>query len=363
MKHLRLVSLLLLLFPAIQLAGQTISERNFTRYTTAEGMSDNTVTDIVQDSTGYVWVATASGLNRYDGSRFVQFHSTGDSLSLASENLTGMGWLNKNQLAIYTMGLHIVNTKTGKRRNLFIPYHAQQYLYKFNTIMGAVGDNNGNIYILSRSGFYHYDKNFNLVSRFDYYSEEDLDKTHFHFGGQLFELDNRRLLMVTEGGLFLYDKNNKQVKKMTADDCAIMAEFLNYPSQGYIFFQPKAGKFFILKAESDTLIYIDINRNKKVISTIPINPSRKEFAWRSRLIPVNDTSFYITSHYSGFYKIRFYPETGVVKLLSEKYFASYLCLSVLKDRENNLWVATNKGLFREHPGKSLVEVGAIPVDI
>src|SRR6266508_2670865 len=172
MKQLRLLILLLLLFPVNELTGQRVSEKNFTRYTTAEGISHNTITGIAQDSAGYVWIATASGLNRYDGSRFIQFHSNSDSLSLAAEDLSGMVWLNKNQLAIYTIGLHVIDTKTGVRRNIFIPYHDRQYQYKFNTIMGAVGDSNGNIYILSRSGFYHYDKNYKLVSRFDYYSRE-----------------------------------------------------------------------------------------------------------------------------------------------------------------------------------------------
>ena len=203
MKQLRVLISLLLLLPVNQLIGQDISEKNFVRYTTAEGMSHNTVMGIAQDSTGFIWIATASGLNRYDGSKFIQFHSDRDSLSLAAEELSGMVWLNKNQLAIYTIGLHVIDTKTGVRRNIFIPYHAQQFQYKFNTIMGAVGDNNGNIYILTRSGFYHYDKNYKLVSRFDYYSEKDLDKTHFHFGGQLFKLDSRRLFMVTEGGLYI----------------------------------------------------------------------------------------------------------------------------------------------------------------
>src|SRR6266513_41074 len=143
----RILVFLLFLFRVNDLSAQTAFENNFVRYSTADGISDNNIREITQDSTGFVWIATASGLNRYDGSRFVQFHSTGDSLSLASEDLTGMVWLNNDQLAIYTTGLHIINTKTGKTRNLFIPYHDQQYLYKFNTIMGAVGDNSGNIYI------------------------------------------------------------------------------------------------------------------------------------------------------------------------------------------------------------------------
>ncbi len=358
----RLLIVLLLLSPVSHLTGQELSENNFDHYTKAEGMSHNTVTAIAQDSAGYVWIGTSSGLNRYNGSRFVQFHSNDDSLSLVSEELTGITWLDKHCLAVYAAaGLHIINTRTGETRNLFIPYHRQQYLYKFNGIMGAKGDEDGNIYVLSRSGFYHFDKNYKLIFRFDYYSEEEVFTEHFYFGGDLLELDNRRLLIVSIGGLYVYDKEKKQIKKMEVADCPLMAEFLNYPFTGYSFFQLKVGHLFILKSESDSLIYINTLENKKVVSRLPFNPIMNEFGYRSKLIPVSDTVFYITGHFSGFYKMRFYPESGAIKLYPEKFFDSYLCTSLLKDRDNNLWIATNRGLFRQNPRKSQVQLAALPV--
>jgi len=36
----------------------------------SNGLSQNSVIDIVQDSTGYIWFATQDGLNRYDGHQF-----------------------------------------------------------------------------------------------------------------------------------------------------------------------------------------------------------------------------------------------------------------------------------------------------
>jgi len=84
----KLLLRLLLLFPVIQLAGQEFSEKNFDHYTRANGMSDNYVTGLAQDATGFIWAATAYGLNRYDGSHFVQYHSRDDNLSPASEELT-----------------------------------------------------------------------------------------------------------------------------------------------------------------------------------------------------------------------------------------------------------------------------------
>jgi ligand-binding sensor domain-containing protein len=127
------------LLVAQQLKAQ-LQERNFVHYTTADGLSHNTVTGLAQDARGYMWITTAAGLNRFDGQRFLQFHSSNDSLSPASEFSSGSVWLNKDLLALYNSGLHIINTKTNERRNLFIPYYRQQLQYKFNMIIAALGD-------------------------------------------------------------------------------------------------------------------------------------------------------------------------------------------------------------------------------
>ncbi|HEV8285073.1 MAG TPA: histidine kinase [Chitinophagaceae bacterium] len=346
-----------------RLTGQELSENNFVRYTTADGLTDNMITDITQDSTGYIWIATSFGLNRYNGREFIQFHSTSDSLSLPAESISAMTWLNKNQLAIYPSGVHIINTKTDERHNIFIPYHNQQYQYKFNLIMGTAGDEKGNVYILSRSGFYHYDNHYKLVSRFDFYKDEEVPYEHFFAGERLLSLDSKRLLIIARHKLYVYEKEKRKLKEMTANDCPLMAEFLTRPAYSFFFFQQKPGKLFILKAQSDTLVYVNTIQNKKTVSKLPFSPIVSEFAWRSRLLPISDTVFYITGHSSGFYKMRFYPETGSVKFYPEKYFSSYLCQSVLKDKDNRLWIATNKGLFRQDPGRSQVDVSFLPLAI
>ncbi|MBC7826541.1 MAG: histidine kinase [Chitinophagaceae bacterium] len=352
--------LIIFLFPASHLFGQQLTENYFDHYTIASGMSDNTVTGIAQDARGYVWIATAAGLNRYNGSRFVQFHSNDDSLSLPAENIARLTWLDQHRLAALTVGLHIIDTKTGSTRNLFIPYHKLQYQFKFNMIQRVIGDANGHLYILSRSGFYHYDENYTLLSRFDYYSEEEVPVEHFYWGRELFELDSSRLLITSNDGFYVYDKGKKKVTKMTADDCPILAELLPGANTYYSFFQPKRGHFFIHKIDTDSLFYFNTIENKKTVSKLPFKPARTEFNWRSRLITVSDTTFYLTSHQSGFFKVRFYPSSGAIQLYPEKYFDSYVCTSLLKDKENNLWITTNRGLFRQNLPKSQVQTAMLP---
>lgn len=360
MKRIRIYITVLFFLPVGSITGQEFSVSNFVRYTTGDGLSHNTVNGIAQDSTGYMWIATASGLNRYNGSRFIQYHSTNESNSLASEELFGMTRLDKDRLAIYTSGLHIVNTRNNETRNLFIPYKNHQYEYKFNMIERATGDDSGNIFILSRSGFYHFDKNCKLVFRFDFYNDEEVPVSHFYFGRELAKLDNNRFLIVAIDGLYHYDKKKQLFKRMEAADFPIMAEYLNYPVDHFTFLQDKPGNLFIFKPSSDSVTYINIPENKKVISRLSFTPEKTAFHYRSRLIPANDSLFFLTNHMAGFYKMQFSPRTGTIKINPEKYFTQYLCNALVIDKDKNLWVATNKGLFRHEREKSQVQLAVLP---
>src|SRR5882724_7786555 len=198
---LKKLCLFLLISISFQLTGnllhaQEINENNFTLYTKEQGLSHNIITGIAQDSIGYIWIATQSGLNRFNGSNFIQFHSSNDSLSIPSEQLNGLVPLDNYRLATYANGLHIIDTRTGNTRNLFIPYVDKQYQYKFNWILSVCGNAAGDIFILARSGFYHFDKDYRLVFRFDYYSREEVAVQSFGFGRYLVCLDDHSYAIV-----------------------------------------------------------------------------------------------------------------------------------------------------------------------
>ncbi|WP_232361505.1 two-component regulator propeller domain-containing protein [Paraneptunicella aestuarii] len=61
---------------------------HFTNYTSADGLSENTIRAIVQDRRGFIWVGTNSGLNRFDGYQFTTFKSgEGGSNTLSSDHI------------------------------------------------------------------------------------------------------------------------------------------------------------------------------------------------------------------------------------------------------------------------------------
>jgi signal transduction histidine kinase/ligand-binding sensor domain-containing protein/DNA-binding response OmpR family regulator len=79
---------LVIIFSPHFLFGQT-GKYQFGRIDMSKGLSHPTVNDILQDSTGFLWFVTSSGLNRYDGYSLKVFKNIpGDSSSLQVDNLT-----------------------------------------------------------------------------------------------------------------------------------------------------------------------------------------------------------------------------------------------------------------------------------
>lgn len=63
----------------------------FTHINASHGLSHNRVTSIYKDKTGFLWIATISGLNRYDGSTIkVYRHDPDDSTSLPHDDVRGV---------------------------------------------------------------------------------------------------------------------------------------------------------------------------------------------------------------------------------------------------------------------------------
>ena len=73
----------------------------FTHLTTEQGLSQVTVNDVLQDSQGFIWLATENGLNRYDGvtvKRYQRQQSrvdglAGDYIVALDEDQSGNLWL------------------------------------------------------------------------------------------------------------------------------------------------------------------------------------------------------------------------------------------------------------------------------
>ena len=70
---------------------------------TSDKLSSNQIVHICQDKTGYIWVATEYGLNKYDGYRFTNYlHDANDSTSVCCNVISHLFTDSKGNLWVGT---------------------------------------------------------------------------------------------------------------------------------------------------------------------------------------------------------------------------------------------------------------------
>ncbi|NRA48635.1 MAG: hypothetical protein HRU12_05840, partial [Phaeodactylibacter sp.] len=80
--------LILLLLPCTMVWGQ--SDVQIKVYDFEDGLSHRIVSKILQDSTGFIWIATINGLNRFDGYEFVTYTPQSNTTHLPHESFSDM---------------------------------------------------------------------------------------------------------------------------------------------------------------------------------------------------------------------------------------------------------------------------------
>jgi len=101
-----------------------------------EGLSQNTVRSIIQDSNGFIWVGTYNGINKYDGYSMVHYKFLNDVNSLSSniiislfEDKDGYIWAGTTNA-----GLNRIDPRTGKIEVYFDDPNALDYASEIDHI-------------------------------------------------------------------------------------------------------------------------------------------------------------------------------------------------------------------------------------
>jgi signal transduction histidine kinase/DNA-binding response OmpR family regulator/ligand-binding sensor domain-containing protein len=108
------------IFITIHLLGEAQQRvLKFTNISTEQGLSENTVLDIVQDPYGYMWFATENGLTKFDGIKYTVYRNDDlDSTSLANDEIQSL-CINGDELfiaSVYPTVVSAFNLKTEKFR-------------------------------------------------------------------------------------------------------------------------------------------------------------------------------------------------------------------------------------------------------
>ena len=103
------------LFIFLFLSGNLVTGQNikFKTLSTDDGLSNNSVNDVISDKDGVLWIATWDGLNKYDGHKFTIFkHSQTDSTSIAANEINNLLIDDKGTLWVIT-NVNSISKYTG----------------------------------------------------------------------------------------------------------------------------------------------------------------------------------------------------------------------------------------------------------
>ncbi|MDP4225005.1 MAG: two-component regulator propeller domain-containing protein [Bacteroidota bacterium] len=138
-------------------------------FSSANGLSNNSVTCIIQDPYKFIWIGTNNGLNLFDGDNFKVYNKiAGNSTSLPDETITGLFVDSKGWLWVGTAagGACIYNpVKESFKRIVNKP---QSYFNQVDNkrIIGFAEDRNSNVWIATLEGLNKFNRKGGSIEQF-----------------------------------------------------------------------------------------------------------------------------------------------------------------------------------------------------
>ncbi|GAB4019913.1 two-component regulator propeller domain-containing protein [Spirosoma koreense] len=262
----------------------------FEHLTTADGLSQSTVWNIVQDKKGFIWMATSDGLNRYDGYSFTVF---------------------RNQ--------------PGQPASLPISNIAAVYADSHNTIW--VGPRNNGLSRLREDG-----------ETFEHFQLDAGNGQTEQVSISCFaEVDRRLWIGAPDQGLFYYDYARKQVGRWKDPRIGTSVTALYRDKQDVLWMGTNEGKLlaFSPKTGSITTHAIPFPTNVEAHHRV-INVIKKDHQGR----------FWIGTHGEGLFEFDPEQKTFRRELISPKAYETVNVITdVVDDKAGNLWVFTDFGAW------------------
>jgi len=175
-----------------------------------EGLPDNSVRNIFQDSRGYMWFATFNGLSRFDGKNYRNYHSiSGDTTSLSSNRIVGTVKEDKDGYiwCITDEGnLHRIDPSTNIVLDLFTQILKQEF-----PVQDFIITSKGDLWLWGRKGcvYLRYSADREGLEA-EYLSQEQFlpdDVVHF-----IIEDRKGKIWIGTEAGLVSVDHSDSKMR-------------------------------------------------------------------------------------------------------------------------------------------------------
>lgn len=316
----------------------------FTHYTTRDGLSNSHIRGICQDNNGFIWISTDYGLNRFDGTSFINLTSINEAFRTADQGINNAKYLGAGLLGIGTQyGAYLLNTNNYDLRALRpdVDENLKNWAYH---IMDIGTDGKGHIALSTKTGFYILDVSGNLLDQLRFYTVADIGKSWMLYGRDVMTLPDGRLVQVTSEG---YNVFQPETRKITT------AQPIPFPEPAIIAKDPETDLISV-NADIGALLSVSlhvlaIHQYSSGITLYGSLPAELtgNLSWRSELYAFNDSTLIITGN-KGFYRAYYDFNSRSIRLDTPLVFPHLAITALCMDQESRMWIGTDQGLYKEN---------------
>ncbi|MEQ9166401.1 MAG: two-component regulator propeller domain-containing protein, partial [Fulvivirga sp.] len=311
----------ILFFATLPSFGQ--NQVRFDRITVEDGLSQSSITSMVQDEFGYLWIGTLDGLNKYDGNNFYKYKSNdNDSTGLPRNEIKNLFLDNTKNVWISTPGYL---SKFFEDQNSFINYalfndgskHIAPTVYDLNQESDSI------LILATNTGIWRLNVINKLLKRSHEFDEFD-DKVIFNYCS----MNNGDTWIVTDENAYLRRNNKMSFKNVFSSKSPLEFYYSQRTDEVYMQTIDSLYKFDSTLKQFFPLFHFS-NKNSRPNWQMPMLKLRNGELWVLR----NDISIFNSRDH--------YQET--VSFVQEDPFSlssDYLS-SIFETQEGVVWIGTN----------------------
>ena len=366
------ISLLLL---STLLFSQQERQYAFTHFSTTNGLVSNSVFNIVQDKQGYIWLATVDGLQRYDGNRFLTFrHSNADPHSIPEDYIVqltmdkdGNLWLyGAKKIGFFDTKKFSFTTVPIEDENASDPYNIRFYGRAANGYMALYAEGKGFFIYDPDAKMFKHKVSFRFSEKQNLYQVQSIDSGHNYW-------------ISARGGVLVYnDETGNLNYRGHNPDSNLFINHLKNDTSITGFYGYKNDTLWYsswpLVAYAPFIYICNVKTGEKKTYSISKLFNYGYIEMGGALFQENGRKWFygrsFIAEYTG-------NDTAPFQLIPNQYTSEQSitfdrAYQMVEDRQHNIWIATDNGVFvfnpdmqvfnnynlRRGPGKEIITAGA-----
>ncbi|ANI90382.1 hypothetical protein A9P82_14440 [Arachidicoccus ginsenosidimutans] len=235
---------LLLVISLILFSGYTKAQQGLltlSNIDVTKGLSNNSVTCLLRDKYGFMWMGTYDGLNRYDGYEFKIFRSKWqDSTSLINNHVVVLKENNEHSIWVGTLkGLCVFDYRSFKFHNIYYSPNGQHSPHEMDARIKEIEtDKNGNTFVATEDdGLFVLQKDRNIFKQIPFENS-----VKYNASAITLYKNNELLLFIMGKGLYTFNPVDNTIILLT-DKITDASKLLYLPEQNNILIGTENGLF------------------------------------------------------------------------------------------------------------------------